>query len=193
MKAGANALGFVFAPSPRRITPSRAAAITSHVHPSVITVGVFVDAALDTVLDVVERARLGGVQLHGAGAGAQVEALRKARPGLFVIQVVRATGPGSLAGLESAADAVMVDPKDPHNLTTPSEPIPLAWLEAAGHARTIIAGGLTPGNVGAVVRRLHPFGVDVSGGVETSPGRKDPALVSRFVHEVRLAEAGVGP
>lgn len=142
------------------------------------------------MLDVVERARLGGVQLHGNGAGNQVAALRAARPGLFVIQVVRATGAESLADLDSDADAVMVDPKDPHNLTTPSDPIPVAWLQAAVQPRLIVAGGLTPGNVGAVVRQLHPFGVDVSGGVESSPGRKDPALVSRFVHEVRLAEAG---
>jgi phosphoribosylanthranilate isomerase len=159
------------------------------VHPSVITVGVFVEAAVDTVLDVVERAGLRGVQLHGDGAGAQVAALRKARPGLFVIQVVRVTGPDALADLDSDADAVMVDPKDPHNLRTRSDPIPVSWLQAAVHPQLIVAGGLTPGNVGEVVRRLHPFGVDVSGGVETSPGRKDPALVSRFVHEVRLAEA----
>jgi phosphoribosylanthranilate isomerase len=191
MRSGANAIGFVFAPSPRRILPSRAREIARHLHPSISSVGVFVDATVEHMLAVVEDVGLGGVQLQGAEPPETIEALRRARPGLFITRAVRLLDGGALAATAaSPADAVMVDPKDPADPADRKAPIPLEWLQGPRHARLIVAGGLTPGNVGDVVSRLRPWGVDVSGGVEASPGRKDLGLVRAFVRAVREAEAG---
>jgi phosphoribosylanthranilate isomerase len=189
VRAGANAVGFVFAPSPRRIVPSKAKAIAGHLHPSVTSIGVFVDAAVEEVLRIAREVGLGGVQLQGAEPPETIEALRRAHPGLFISKVVRMLDAGSLAATAaSPADAVMVDPKDPTDPGARSAPIPVEWLSGAHHEHLIVAGGLTPSSVGAVVRTLHPWGVDVSAGVEESPGRKDVALVRDFVAEVRAAE-----
>jgi phosphoribosylanthranilate isomerase len=169
--------------------PSRAKEIACHVHPSVTSIGVFVDATLDQVLRIAGEVGLGGVQLQGAEPPEMIEALRRARPSLFISKVIRLLDPRSLAATAtSPADAVMVDPKDPANPGARSASIPVEWLTGAHHERLIVAGGLTPSSVGNVVRILHPWGVDVSGGVEESPGRKDVRLVREFVAEVRAAE-----
>lgn len=169
--------------------PSRAKAIARHLHPSVTSIGVFVDATLDQMLRIAGEVGLGGVQLQGAEPPEMIEALRRASPGLFISKVVRVLDAGSLAATAaSPADAVMVDPKDPANPGARSAPIPVEWLAGTHHEHLIVAGGLTPSSVGSVVRTLHPWGVDVSSGVEESPGRKDVALVRNFVAEVRAAE-----
>jgi phosphoribosylanthranilate isomerase len=194
VRAGANALGFVFAPSPRRVTPSRARQIAPHLHPSVASVGVFVDASEEEILGVVAEVGLDGVQLQGGEGPEVVEALRRRRPGLFIAKAVRILEPGDLARtLRWPADAVFVDSKDPADPGAPGRPIPAAWLEGPRPRRLVVAGGLTPGNVAAVVAGLRPWGVDVSGGVETSPGKKDPALLRDFVRAVRTARPGPLP
>ena len=171
--------------------PSRAKEIARHLHPSVTSIGVFVDATVDQMLRIVGEVGLGGVQLQGAEPPEMIEALRRARPGLFISKVVRMLDARSLAATAtSPADAVMVDPKDPNDPGARSTPIPLDWLAGGHHRHLIVAGGLTPSTVGDVVRILHPWGVDVSGGVEASPGRKDVRLVREFVAEVRAAEDG---
>jgi phosphoribosylanthranilate isomerase len=191
VRAGANGIGFVFAPSPRRIVPSKAREIARHLHPSVTSIGVFVDATVEHVLRIAGEVGLGGVQLQGAEPPEMIEALRRARPRLFISKVVRMLDAASLAHTAtSPADAVMVDPKDPADPGARSRPIPVEWLTGPRHEHLIVAGGLTPSSVGSVVRTLHPWGVDVSGGVEESPGRKDAGLVRWFVAEVRAAEHG---
>jgi len=188
VRAGANALGFVFAPSPRRVTPSRARQIARHVHPSVASLGVFVDAAVDRILGIVQEVGLDGVQLQGEEGPEVVEALRRRRPGLFIAKAVRILDAGGLAAtLRWPADAVLVDSKDTADPGARSRPIPAAWLDGLRPRRLIVAGGLTPGNVGEVVATLRPWGVDVSGGVEEAPGKKDAAAVRDFVHAVRAA------
>src|SRR2546425_6280695 len=113
---------------------------------------------------------------------------RRARPGLFTSKVVRMLDARSLAATAaSPADAVMVDPKDPTDPGARSAPIPVEWLAGAHHEHLIVAGGLTPSSVGAVISTLHPWGVDVSAGVEKSPGRQDVQLVRDFVAEGRAA------
>jgi len=190
VRAGANALGFVFAPSPRRVTPSRAREIARHVHPSVASLGVFVDATVERVLGIVHEVGLDGVQLQGEEGPEVAEALRRRRPGLFIAKAVRIVDSGGLgATLRWPADALLVDSKDPEDPGARSRPIPAAWLEGLRPRRLIVAGGLTPGNVGEVVATLRPWGVDVSGGVEEAPGKKDVGLVRAFVHAVRAARA----
>jgi phosphoribosylanthranilate isomerase len=161
----------------------------------VTSIGVFVDATVEHVLRIAGEVGLGGVQLQGAEPPEMIEALRRAHPSLFISKVVRMLDPRSLAAslaatASSPADAVMVDPKDPNDPTVRSTPIPVDWLAGAHHEHLIVAGGLTPSSVGNVVRLLRPWGVDVSGGVEASPGRKDVRLVREFVAEVRAAEHG---
>jgi phosphoribosylanthranilate isomerase len=157
----------------------------------VTSIGVFVDATVEHVLRIAGEVGLGGVQLQGAEPPEMIEALRRAHPSLFISKVVRMLDPRSMAATASSpADAVMVDPKDPNDPTARSTPIPVDWLAGAHHEHLIVAGGLTPSTVGNVVRTLHPWGVDVSGGVEESPGRKDVRLVREFVAEVRSAERG---
>lgn len=195
MRAGANALGFVLAASPRRIDLPAAAAIARHVHPSVATVGVFVDATAAEVLDAIEAVCLQGVQLHGDVPDGLVAEVRAARPHAFIVQAVRVDpgGAGHPLAMAEGIDAVMVDSKDPRHPTERHGPVPARWLAAwmAGPRpeRVIVAGGLTPSTVGDLVREVRPWGVDVSGGVEGAPGVKDPALVRAFLHAVRAADA----
>lgn len=191
VRAGANALGFVFASSPRRVTPAGARRITEHVHPAVRKFGVFVDSPLGAILRIVEEAVLDGVQLQGAEPPSFLEELRRSNPLLFIAKVIRATSGAALAGARDfSADAIFLDRKDPRRPAVPSRPIPPAWLRGVGIDRVVVAGGLTPENVGPVVKALHPWGVDVSRGVEEAPGRKDPEKVRAFIRAVRSAETG---
>ncbi|MGH2721463.1 MAG: phosphoribosylanthranilate isomerase [Actinomycetota bacterium] len=195
IRAGANAVGFVFAPSPRRVGAARVRAISSHLHPAIRRIGVFVDVPPDHVLAVADEARLDGVQLQGSESLDHLRALKSAAPQLFILKVIRRGGPQSLAlgsrmRAEALADAVMVDTKDPADLTRAPETISVVDLgdEWGGIDRLVLAGGLTPGNVGALVREIRPWGVDVSAGVESAPGRKDADKVRAFVRAVREAE-----
>jgi phosphoribosylanthranilate isomerase len=193
VRAGVNALGFIFAPSPRRVSPSVARAVARHVHPSVRKIGVFVDAPPERILDVVEEVGLDGVQLQGAEPPEVSGMLREALPGLFIARVVRAGDPEALRmaaeGSRGAADAILFDPKDPRAPSIPSKPIPAGWLEPGSRLRVVVAGGLTPHNVGRLVRRVHPWGVDTCSGVEAEPGKKDAGKVRAYVRAVRRAEA----
>jgi phosphoribosylanthranilate isomerase len=190
VRAGANAVGFVFAPSPRRVSTYRARQIARHVHPSVLKFGVFVDAALEDLAEIVDRVGLDAVQLHGSEPPERIEELRAAHPHLFVVKAIRARTAGGLATVGSwPSDAVLVDTKDPASPTRRSRRIPVTWLAGLTVRRLIVAGGLTPRTVGRLVRAVHPWGVDVSGGVEHSPGRKDHDKVRAFVRAVRRADA----
>ncbi len=192
VRAGANALGFVFAPSPRRVSPPVARAVARHVHPSVRKIGVFVDVPPERILDIVEEVGLDGVQLQGAEPPEVLRVLREALPRLFLARALHSSYPDALRmaeeAMEATADAIIFDPKDPRAPAIPSEPIPVGWLEEACRLRVVVAGGLTPRNVGRLVRTIHPWGVDTSSGVEAEPGKKDPGKVRAFVQAVRRAE-----
>jgi phosphoribosylanthranilate isomerase len=197
VRAGANAIGFVFAPSPRRVSTARVRTITARIHPAVRRIGVFVDDAPDRVLEVAAEACLDGVQLHGTESVDVVREIRAAAPRLFILKAIRVGGPQPLALAvellaEALADAVMVDTKDPADLAAVPVTISAAGLReggAGGIDRLVLAGGLTPGNVGSLVRCMRPWGVDVSRGVESAPGRKDAHKLRAFVRAVRQAEA----
>lgn len=189
VRAGTNAIGFVFAPSPRRIPPSAAKDIVSRIHPTVLKIGVFVGSPPAHILKIIDQVGLDGVQLHGAERPETVNELRAALPELFIAKAVRVRGPASLAlGRHDGVDAIIVDPKDPLEPGASSRPIPIGWLRGASIERVVVAGGLTPENVGRLVRQIHPWGVDVSAGVEASAGRKDLEKLRAFVRAVRQAE-----
>lgn len=198
--AGADAVGFVFAPGPRRVTPREAARIAAALPGGVARVGVFVGAGERQILEAAERAGLTHVQLHGAVPPGLPAGLR--RQGLRVLRVLRlppaSAGAGDPEALEREAARLAADGE-------PGEPV-LAdtahprlhggtgrvgdWRLAAALARRlplVLAGGLTPDNVAEAVRAVRPWGVDVSSGVERAPGVKDPERVARFVAAARAA------
>jgi phosphoribosylanthranilate isomerase len=185
-RAGADAVGFVFAPgSPRRVTPETAAAIAAALPPFIVTVGVFADQDLAEIVDIVRCASLHWVQLHGAEGPEFSRALP--RP---VIRAVRVKDAASLAGLEAyPARAFLLDAFVEGVAGGTGQTFAWELLEAARPSRPIIlAGGLTPANVRQAVRRVRPYAVDASSGLERQPGRKDHQLVEEFIANVRAAD-----
>lgn len=182
-RAGADAIGVIFAErSRRRVSLAQAAAVVEAVGPFTTRVGVFVDAPLDEVRQVASRLKLGVVQLHGDEPPAYAAALRGEVAVMRAVAFRPGLTPESLA--DYPADAFLLD------APTPGSGLPFSWSAAAawrGHPRVVLAGGLTPDTVAAGVRALVPYAVDVASGVESEPGRKDPALVQAFVRAVRSA------
>lgn len=180
--SGAGALGFVFWPSsPRAIDPDRARAITARIPPFVTLVGVFVNQPAEFVNQVATAVGLGAVQLHGDETPEFAQALR--RPIVKAVQVG-----ADLREAERWPSHVMllVDAHDPMRRGGTGQ---LAdWGAAARLARArpvLLAGGLTPDNVADAVSRVRPFGIDVSSGVERSPGVKDPQRIKALFDRLR--------
>jgi phosphoribosylanthranilate isomerase len=193
VRAGANAIGFVFAGiSPRYITTARAWGVAKDLHPSIRKFGVFVDAPVQRLLQMVDEVGLDAVQLQGDEGPGVVEELKSRRPELLVAKVIKPDGRSALdgAGRFAAADLIFLDRKDPLDPASYGQAIPVSWLEGADLSKVIIAGGLNPSNVGEVVKSLRPAGVDVAGGVEEAMGKKDRFMMSAFVAAVRDADAG---
>ncbi len=180
---GADALGFVFAPSSRLIATDKARDIVRRLPPDVLTVGVFRDSLPDRVVEVVTRAGLGAAQLHGHETPEQTRAVREQVP--TVIKAFPAGHPGLSNLAAYNADVILVDSARPGSGEvfdwSLAEDAPLA-----GH-RLLLAGGLTPGNVAEAIARVHPWGVDVSSGVEAAPGVKDPLKLRRFIEAAKTA------
>ena len=181
---GATAVGFVFWPkSPRYVSAMRAAEIIRGLPAGVTAVGVFVNQTIDEIRRVAAAAGIGAIQLHGdeppAYAGAFAWPVWRALP---LAQADRV-----LPGWPGAA-MILLDAHDPLRRGGTGQPID--WSEAAGIAarrRVVLAGGLTPENVGDAIAAVRPFGVDVSSGVEEAPGVKDPDKVARFLERARAA------
>jgi phosphoribosylanthranilate isomerase len=183
---GADALGFVLAPgSPRQVRPSEARDIVSRLpRGEVITVGVFRDERPERVAEIVNTVGLRGAQLHGREPLSDVRYVRERVP--LVIQAFAAGDPAVAAAATGPADVVLID------APAPGSGRAFDWALAErppGGMRLLLAGGLTPGNVGPAIRQVRPWGVDVSSGVETSPGsgRKDPRRLRRFVEAAKEA------
>ncbi|HVC20850.1 MAG TPA: phosphoribosylanthranilate isomerase [Vicinamibacterales bacterium] len=184
---GASALGFVFWPaSPRFVDPYRAKRIVASLPIGIAAVGVFVDQPIGYVNGVAALARLTGVQLHG---GESIDFARGVtRP---VLKAVALSSGGEPAGVDAwpARVTLLADVHDPARRGGTGRTVD--WAVAAGLARRrrlVLAGGLTPDNVGEAVRVVRPFGVDVSSGVEARPGVKDPQKLRAFLSVVRGME-----
>ena len=169
---GASAVGFVFHPgSPRYIQPGRAGEISSSLGPFVARVGVFVDCDPVTVRDIVSDAGLTAVQLHGSEPPGYIGEL----DGITVIKAFRVGpdfDPGELG--KYRVSAFLLDTYDKHAYGGTGKTF--EWeraLPCLGQGRIILAGGLGPDNIREALRKVHPWGVDVSSGVELNPGQKD--------------------
>jgi phosphoribosylanthranilate isomerase len=183
---GADAVGFIFAPSVRQVTVQSAGDIAKRLPPEILTVGVFRDEAPQRVVEMVHQAGLGAAQLHGHESAQETQWIRTRLP--MVIKAFRA-GDRTISRFdEFGADYLLVDGD------TPGSGQVFDWRLAEGVAdptRMIVSGGLRPDNVAQAVAHLRPGGVDVSSGVESAPGRKDPLLVRDFVVNARNAELAV--
>ena len=181
---GADAVGFVFAPSRRQLQPARARDIVRRLPPEILTVGVFRDDLPQRVVETVGTVGLRAAQLHGR---------ERPEDGQYVAQRVSVLIKAFSAGdrmldmaSEYGASAILVD-----------SPVPgsgelFDWTALDGtsrHERLILAGGLTPDNVADAIAAVRPWGVDVASGVESAPGVKDHELVARFVAQARAAAA----
>ena len=180
---GADAVGFIFAPSPRQIAPDLARDIARRLPPEVLTVGVFRDEAPKRVVHIVNTAGLRAVQLHGHESVADATYIRERIK--ILIQAFSAGDPALDRAADYPADAFLIDSHAPGS----GEMFDWSLAEGApAGKKLIIAGGLTPENVGDAIRRIEPWGVDVATGVEREPGRKDPVKVKRFIEAARAAE-----
>lgn len=183
---GADALGFIFAPSARQITPGAARDIVKRLPPDVLTVGVFRDQSPAEVNRTVLEVGLTGAQLHGHETPAEAQEVRRAAKVLIV--AFPAGDPGLAHVDDYHADAVLLDAPAPgagHVFDwSLAESIPIG-------RRVILAGGLTPANVADGIATVRPWGVDVSTGVEVpgDPIRKDPVRMHEFIKSARSAAA----
>ena len=180
---GADAVGFVFAPSTRQISVLRARDIARRLPPEVLTVGVFRDEVPKRVVAICYEAGLRAAQLHGRETVEQTRWVRARVP--VVIKAFFAGDPRLDHADDYGADAIMVDSHAPGSGDV------FDWSLAEGAPigrRVVLAGGLTPSNVADAVERVRPWGVDVSSGVESEPGRKDPMKLRDFIRAARAAE-----
>lgn len=181
---GADAIGFVLAPSRRQVSPQAVQRIVDRLPPGIVTVGVFRDEAPARVVEIVNSIGLRAAQLHGDEGPEDVDYVSRRVP--WTIKAFPAGHPGIARLPSSEALAVLVDGASPGSGEV------FDWRLAEGvsdPARLVVSGGLTPDNVGDAIAHLRPMGVDVASGVESSPGRKDPRLVRAFVVAARQAAA----
>lgn len=186
VQAGADLVGLVFYDhSPRCITVESASRITPAIPPYVLRVGLFVNPDPRLVAEAIERCGLQMLQFHGEESPAFCRQF-----GMMTMKAFRVEGPQTLEALRQyATDAWLLDAhvKGQYGGTGQTFDWALAAKATQLGKPVFLAGGLTPGNVGEAVRTVRPYGVDVSGGVEASPGRKDPAKVKAFVAAAKQA------
>ena len=182
VEAGADMIGFHFCSSDRHVSPEEARAIVDELYVRPKIVGVFIDQDPDEVRRIAEYVDLDLLQLHGS----EQPGFDAGRP---VMKVLKVTG-GGVPRADEWPDPIMLDSwsADQRGGTGRTWDWELA-RPLLQSRKVFIAGGLQPGNVGKVVSKLKPYGVDVSSGVEARVRVKDADKVRAFVHAVRLAEA----
>jgi phosphoribosylanthranilate isomerase len=202
---GADAVGFVFAPSARRVDVAAVAKITPHLPSTVERVGVFPALEAEEIALAAQQAGLNAVQLHGGVSLALVRRLHEIFNGSVKLiqtvhwQVDADEGSSELVArqlreiaADGIVDRVLIDSKI--GAATGGTGIPFNWdaarttlAEAGTGLRLIIAGGLHQDNVAQAIRGLSPWGVDVASGVENTPGSKSPEKLAAFIRKAREA------
>lgn len=186
--AGADAVGFIFVrTSPRYVEPELAAEIVAALPPFISSVGVFMNAPIETFLDIEEQCPTVHTQLHGSEDD---ELINQCAPVIKGIRYLPETIAQDLARCEDNDDieAILIDGP------SPGEGVAFRWEDLPPLLDRIskpvfLAGGLTPENVEEAIRIVRPYGVDVSSGVEKQRGMKDPELIEAFCDAVRSADS----
>ncbi|OEU49056.1 MAG: hypothetical protein BA861_04670 [Desulfobacterales bacterium S3730MH5] len=183
---GADAIGFVFARSPRQISPEKARAIIMTLPPLVHTVGVFVDEDHERVQSIAASCHLHLLQFHGKESPTYCRRFKRR-----VIKAMRVQDRSHLEACSeysNVVDALLLDTYIPgkHGGTGLTFDWNLA-LEAKKYGRIFLAGGLNPDNVAAAISMVNPYAVDASSSLEQKPGIKDHEKMARFIHAVRHA------
>ncbi len=212
--AGADALGFVFAPSPRQITPEQVERIVASLPAALEKIGVFMNESVERISEIVQQAGLTAVQLHGTESVEFANELHAKLTNGRSVRIIRAmkappaTGPGVSVGLPPG-----ILERDPATREIRPGPLAAVLVDSASglqrggtgrafdwqasrlfiptmnaYLKVIVAGGLTPANVGEAIATLRPWGVDVCTGVERRPGKKDHEKVRAFIAAVRAAD-----
>ncbi len=184
---GADAIGFVFAPSPRQVSPQAVQRIIERVPREIMTVGVFRNEAPKRVVEIVNTIGLRAAQLHGEESIEDSSYVAGRVP--VTIRAFPAGHRNISRSAEYGARFVLIDGSDPGSGEV------FDWRLAEGvvdPSRLIVSGGLHEGNVGDAIAHLRPYGVDVSTGVESAPGKKDPRKLRAFIAAARRASQELG-
>lgn len=177
--AGADALGFVFAPSPRQISPQEAKKLIQALPPFIIKVGVFVNLPLKEVEDIASYCNLDFIQLHGSEPPEYCRLLRQKHRIIKAFQIKNGVSETLINAY--SVDAVLLDTYSPSRAGGTGKPFD--WILAQNLKLApplILSGGLTPENVREAIALVKPYAVDVSSGVETN-GKKDLTKIYKFI------------
>lgn len=180
---GADALGFIFAPSPRQVAPGLVHDIVRRLPAEILTIGVFRNELPQRVAKIVHDCGLRGAQLHGHETPDQSQWLKERIP--VVIKAFVGGDPGIKRAEEHGADAILLDSPNPGSGKV------FDWRlaeDAPARLPILLAGGLTADNIADAISKVHPFGVDSCTGVEIEPGRKDPRKLRLFIANAKAAE-----
>lgn len=185
---GADAVGFIFCPSPRGVAVEKAAEICAHLPPFLVRVGVFANQRPEDIRAAVDHCGLDVVQLHGEESPSDCATVEGR-----VVKAFRLRGEEDLDRLAAyKVDAYLLDTHVEGELGGTGRTFD--WelaVRARTHGPVILAGGLSAHNVGDAVRRVRPYAVDVASGVEREPGRKDPERLRAFLRAVHEANRGL--
>ncbi len=183
VSAGADAIGFVLTASPRQVTPERAAELAAEIPENVLTVGVFAGQTVAEVRALADASGVRAIQLHGNYPAESFAALAE-----HSARLIRAVGADTAQPLTAGAfgeDLLLVDAPKPGS----GESWDPAVLPSLPTGQWLLAGGLYPDTVTAAIAAVHPWGVDVSSGVEVSRGVKDSEAIRRFIAAAKGAGA----
>ena len=186
---GATALGFIcVSRSPRYVKSEQIQAVVQQLPSQVDCIGVFADASPEEIVNIVTETGLTGVQLHGEETPAYCQQLRQLLPDIELIKAIRVKSPQSLAQTSEYVESVntlLLDAYDPQLQGGTGHTIDWKTIEQfCPDIPWLLAGGLTPDNVVDALAQLRPDGIDLSSGVERSPGDKDLEKVARLFEQL---------
>jgi phosphoribosylanthranilate isomerase len=185
---GAHAIGLNFHPeSPRCLSPAAAAELVRRIPPFVATVGIFVNWVAEPVIALCQALGLSSAQLHGDELPQVVERVARLLPVIKALRIGQGSNAPEFSRFRAASAFLLDTPVAGHYGGTGTTGNWHAARTAAQTQRIILAGGLTPENVGEAIRIVRPYAVDVASGVEARPGKKDPAKLRTFFEEVARA------
>jgi phosphoribosylanthranilate isomerase len=187
---GATALGFIcVSASPRYVSPAQLQALTRDLPSHIQKIGVFANAEIDEIHNLVEQTTLTGVQLHGSESPQYCQKLRETLPEVEILKAFKirdAESLNAIAAYRDRADTFLLDAYHPQLLGGTGKTLDWQSLQAfQPHRPWLLAGGLTPENIQTALNQLQPDGIDLSSGVERSPGDKDIKKVARLFEQLQ--------